>query len=99
MLVSGSAVKNLSAVQELWEMWVQSLGGKDPLEEEMTAYSSILAWEIPRTEGARRAIHGVAWSQTRLKQLSTHVLNKNYNKNFFEACPFFIKNKCICIWS
>ena len=51
MLVSGSAVKNLPAVQELWEMWVQSLGGKDPLEEEMTTYSSILAWEIPRTEG------------------------------------------------
>ena len=29
---------------------VQSLGQKDPLEEEMATYSSILAWEIPRTE-------------------------------------------------
>ena len=32
------------------EAWVQSLGREDPLEEEMTTHSSILAWEIPRTE-------------------------------------------------
>ena len=30
-------------------MWVQSLGGEDPLEEEMATHSSILAWRIPRT--------------------------------------------------
>ena len=29
---------------------VQSLGQEDPLEKEMTSYSSILAWEIPWTE-------------------------------------------------
>ena len=29
------------------ETWVQSLGGKDPLEKEIVTYSSILAWEIP----------------------------------------------------
>ena len=29
---------------------VQFLGGEDPLEEEMAAHSSILAWEIPWTE-------------------------------------------------
>ena len=51
MLVSGSAVKNLPAVQEPWEMRVQSLAQKDPLEEETTTYSSILAWEIPWAEG------------------------------------------------
>ena len=28
------------------ETWVQSLGGEDPLEEEMTTHSSFLAWEI-----------------------------------------------------
>ena len=27
-----------------------SLGREDPLEKEMTAHSSILAWEIPWTE-------------------------------------------------
>ena len=32
------------------EMWVQSLGQEDPLEKEMTTYSSILAWEISRAE-------------------------------------------------
>ena len=26
--------------------WVQSLGWEDPLEKEMTTYSSILAWRI-----------------------------------------------------
>jgi hypothetical protein len=30
------------------EMHVQSLGQEDPLEEEMTDHSSILAWRIPR---------------------------------------------------
>ena len=32
------------------ETWLQSLGREDPLEEEMATHSSILAWEIPRTE-------------------------------------------------
>ena len=32
------------------EMWVLSLGQKDPLEEEMTTHSRILALEIPWTE-------------------------------------------------
>ena len=31
-------------------MRVPSLGWKDPLKEEMATHSSILAWEIPRTE-------------------------------------------------
>ena len=32
------------------EMWVQSLGQEEPLEEEMATRSNILAWEIPWTE-------------------------------------------------
>ena len=43
----GSVVKNPPAV---WETWVQSLGQKDSLEEEMATPSSILAWKIPQTE-------------------------------------------------
>ena len=31
-------------------MWVRSLGWENPLEEEMATHSTILAWEIPRTE-------------------------------------------------
>ena len=43
-------VKNPRAVQETQETWVQSLGQTDPLEKEIATHSSILAWEIPRTE-------------------------------------------------
>ena len=53
-------VKNLPTIQEMQEMWVQSLGWEDPLEEEMTTNSSILAWEVSWTEGAWQAtVHGV----------------------------------------
>ena len=37
---------------EVQEIQVGSLGWEDPLEEEMAAHSSILAWEIPWTEEA-----------------------------------------------
>ena len=36
-------VKSLPAMQEAQEMWVQSLGQEDPLEEGMATHSSILA--------------------------------------------------------
>ena len=36
------------------ETWVQSLNQEDPLEKEIAAYSSMLAWEIPWTEGTGR---------------------------------------------
>ena len=32
------------------ETWIQSLMQEDPLEKEMAAHPSILAWEIPWTE-------------------------------------------------
>ena len=40
-------VKNLPALQE---MRVQSMGQENPLEKEMAAHSSILAWKTPRME-------------------------------------------------
>ena len=40
-------VKNLPAMQETW---LRSLGREDPLQKEMATHSSILAWEIPRTQ-------------------------------------------------
>ena len=40
-------VKNPPAMQETQ---VQSLGWEDPLQEELAAHSSILAWEIPWIE-------------------------------------------------
>ena len=43
----GATVKNLPAVQETR---VRSLGQEDPVEKEMAAHSSILAWRTPWTE-------------------------------------------------
>ena len=40
-------VKNLLVMQEAR---VQFMGQEDPLEEEMTTHSSILAWRIPWIE-------------------------------------------------
>ena len=62
-------VKNLPA-----SAGVQSLGQKDPLEEEMTTPSSILAWEIPWTEvpgglqsmGSQESRHNSATEHTQL---------------------------------
>ena len=40
-------VKHLPTV---WEIWVLSLGQEDPLEKEMAAHSSTVAWKIPWME-------------------------------------------------
>ena len=44
----------------MWETRVRSLGQEDPLEKEMVAHSSVLAWEIPWAEesmGSKRVGH------------------------------------------
>ena len=46
-------VEHLSAMQETW---VRSLGWEDPLEKEMAAHSSILAWKIPWTAESSRLL-------------------------------------------
>ena len=59
------------------ETRVQSLGGEDPLEEDMATHFSILAWRFPWTEepgglqslGLQRVKKGQTW----LKQFSTHA--------------------------
>ena len=49
-------VENLPAV---WEIWVQSLGWEEPLEEGRATNSIILDWRIPMDRGAWRAtVHG-----------------------------------------
>ena len=48
---SGSAVKNLFAMQEIQKTQVQSLGQEAPLEEEIATHTSILAKKIPWIEG------------------------------------------------
>ena len=44
---AGRVVKNMLANQETH---IQSLDWKDPLKKQMATHSSILAWDIPRTE-------------------------------------------------
>ena len=43
-------VKNLPKVEEMQEMWVQSLTQEDPLEEGMATHSSVPAGRILWTE-------------------------------------------------
>ena len=50
LFTDGSVIKNLPAMQETQETWVWSLDQEDPMEEEITTYSSILAWKIPWIE-------------------------------------------------
>ena len=45
------------------ETRIRSLGWEDRFEKEMATHSSILAWEIPRTEElSRLTVHGIAES-------------------------------------
>ena len=64
------AVKNLPVMWEMQETQFQSVDWEDPLEEEMAACSSILAWKMPWTEepGEPQFIELQSWTR-----LSTHV--------------------------
>jgi len=53
-------------MQETQGTQVQSLGGEDPLEEEMTIQASILAWKIRWTEEPGGLQSMVPQSQTQL---------------------------------
>ena len=50
MLGESLVAQRLKYLPAMWEIWVRSLGGEDPLEKEMAIHSSILAWRIPWME-------------------------------------------------
>ena len=60
--------ENINIYERVKNTWVQALGQKDPLEEEMATHSNILAWEIPWKEepgelqstGSQRARHDLS---------------------------------------
>ena len=55
-------------MQETQETRFRSLGREDPLEKEMSIYSSVLAWRIPWTEESLAGYRPQGpKSQTRLK--------------------------------
>ena len=61
-------VKCLPAMRETQ---VQSLGQEDPLEKEMAAHSSTLAWKIPWMEEPGRLQSMGSQSQTRLSNFTS----------------------------
>ena len=69
---STPVAQRLKHLPAMWEIWVQSLGGEDPLEKEMATHSSILAWRIPQMEepaglqsmGSQRVRHNWVTSLT-----------------------------------
>ena len=59
--------QTVKILPSMWDTWVRSLGGKDPLEEVMVTHSSILVWRIPMDRGAWEAtVHVVTKGRTRL---------------------------------
>ena len=93
-LPRGSALKNPPAVQEVQ---VQTLSWKDPLEKEMAAHSSILAWEISWTEesgrlwsvDSQRVRHDLATKTTRnssqairLRFIHTHTHTHTHTHSY-----------------
>jgi len=60
-------VQRIKRLRAIRETQLQPLGWEDPLEKEMAAHSSILAWSILMDRGAWWAtVHGVAKSGARL---------------------------------
>ena len=57
-------------MQETQETQVRSLGREDPLEKEMAAHSSILAWEIPWTEEPG-GLQSTGWQRSDMTEHST----------------------------
>ena len=66
-------VKNLYAMQNMHETQVRSLGGEDPLEEEMVTHSSLLALKIPWREKPGSPSWGRKESDMTV-QLGTHAV-------------------------
>ena len=70
----------------MWETRIRSLGREDPLE--MAIHSSILAWEIRRTEDPGGLQSLGLQSPTRLSHLISMCLIKLRR---FPSCPSFLR--------
>ena len=82
-------VKTLPAMQETQEMWVQSLGQEDHLEEKMAIHSSILAWEVPWTEEPC-GLQSIGLQSVRHDYVCTYVCRIPlyiYTKSYFPIHP------------
>ena len=80
-------VKNLPAMQEMWEMQVPSLGQEDPLKKGRATHSSILAGKIPWTEEHGGAtVHEVTKSQTRQRDFHFSSFSQVGVSLFLQIC-------------
>ena len=80
-------VKNLTAV---WEIWVQSLGWEDPLEEGMATHLSIFAWRIPMDRGTWEVT--VTWGRKELDMTERLSTNSNiWTYSEFVSTDSFLK--------
>ena len=80
-LPGGSGVKNPYAKQK---RQVQPLDQEDPLEEEMTTGSSILAWEIPWTEESG-GLQSMRLSESDTTEWLNSKQQKSYYMDFFKG--------------
>ena len=74
----GAAVRIPLSEQDTQETWAQSLGREDPLEEEISTHSTILAWEIPWTKdkGPYNQKGCKELDMTKHAHMHTHILKK-----------------------
>ena len=73
-------VQRLKRLPAMWETWVRSLGGEDPLVKEMATHYSIIAWRIPWIEelGGLPSMGCKEWDTTeRLIVIYLHYLVYN----------------------
>ena len=75
----------------MWETWVWSLGGEDPLEKGMATHSSILAWRIPWTEEPGR-IQCIGW------QKSWTWLSNSFTFSYVFRLPWWVIGKEPACW-
>ena len=94
-------------MQKPQETWIRSLGGKDPLEEEMATHCNDFCWENPMDRGAWwPAVHTVAKSWTWLSTQDTpmvqhHLLKNNHNKTISSSIyvgTFYENQLTIYVW-
>ena len=90
-------VKHLSAVQETW---VRFLDWEGPLEKEMAAHSSILAWKIPWTAEPSRLWGPWGHKESDMtEQLHFHFVSKLMSLFFNMLSRLFIafipRSKCL----
>ena len=83
-------VKNLPVMQEAW---VQSLGRKGPLQKKENGNSlQYSCLENPMDRGVWQAtVHGVAKSQTQLRNQHTHTHTRLFSQSWRSAEPGFQK--------